>query len=62
VSAHSVELNVRRATAFRGEDAARSPLKKMPLLWPPRDRASKTGDFCDAKITTPEKKLQLKTL
>jgi len=35
--------------------------KKIPLLWPPLDRASKTGDFCDAKITTPQGNLQLKS-
>jgi len=33
----------------------------MPLLPPPHSRASKTGDFCDAKITTPEIKLQPKS-
>src|SRR5262249_33759662 len=32
----------------------------MPLLRPTQSRASKTGDFCDAKITTPEMKLQPK--
>jgi len=33
----------------------------MPLLPPPHNRAGKTGDFCDAKITTPEMKLQPKS-
>jgi hypothetical protein len=40
--------------------AARSPLKNMPLLWPPLNRASKTGGNVRLEITTPERKLQLK--
>jgi hypothetical protein len=35
--------------------------KDTPALAAPLDRASKTGDFCDAKITTPEGNLQLKS-
>src|SRR5436853_6177588 len=38
-----------------------APPKKIPLLWPPHTSQLKQGVHCDTKITTLNRKIQLKT-
>jgi hypothetical protein len=42
-------------------DNNHAPPKKIPLLWPPHTSQLKQGVHCDTKITTLNRKIQLKT-
>jgi hypothetical protein len=47
---------------LRRADNDDAPPKKIPLLWPPHTSQLKQGVHCDAKITTINRKMQLKTV
>ena len=46
---------------LRHADDDDAPPKKIPLLWPPHTSQLKQGVHCDTKITTLNRKIQLKT-